>query len=366
MRTGNLRWVGAAGLLLALSAGCMALTTAPQDTVSTGRTASFPAQRATPSAPERYDVTRLADNLGVAYIQGDGLFQEPPGKPPKRLLTLAEGTSVEAVEPHLRYVLLHERYNFLGIQQAGNLPTPMLNQGKPDPGSRLVYQSLEQGGRRILLPHFYHYNMQVAIAPDGRTLAVLTQLEPTASGDQDLYLLDVESAELSPFLLGRRVYQLKWSPDSLFLAIQGAADVRSPTELSVVERATKTLRTLKTFEKGGSEIVWLGESRLLCFRPENGRGTLEGLDGVSEEFNLDVTSVMHLSLGEASPDGSQVLGTAYVEKGQAPRPALLSIAERRLRLLSEGERWPRWATGSATLVCGEATAKGAEPCRLEP
>lgn len=89
---------------------------------------------------------------------------------------------------------------------------------------RLWHHDLVSGLRRVLIPEMYDFSLDVALAPDGRTLAVRAQLEPLAAGAPPrLYRLDLEDpqAVAAPWLGSFQAYRFRWAPQGLTLIMHG-------------------------------------------------------------------------------------------------------------------------------------------------
>lgn len=317
--------------------------------------------------PEPYAHQSLPSGRGTVYVVESSLYLEAPGQPTKKLVTVADRTSFVHVDPALRFVLLHERKTEMPVFDLSQIKPGM---AKPSPGSRLVWQSLESTTRRVLIEHFYHYDIGVTVAPDGHSMVVRTQLEENLEGDgRRIYLLDTEApGQIRPWLGSLQAYMFKWSPNGKMLAMIGSQastpgnalyvaspDMDAPRLVKILERATGILEWMPDSERiltSGSDKMFQGVLHFEITRVADGAST-------TRELRLGDVGDVHVQAREMSPDGKRLLIDVMQKFNFGV--AVVDLETGAVERLGTGARWPRWKE-DGTLVCGSAPGTGDAPC----
>lgn len=322
-----------------------------------------------PPPPEPHSYVRLLDDRGVIYVLGQEVYHEAPGEAPRVIYQMRDGVSVAHIMPDMSGLVLHERKSFEVLQVP--VPVPTSVQVKPDPGSRLTWQPLPQGERRVLIPHFQHYDIHLELAPNGRTFAVSARIEPVNEGKRPVYLLDLETAALTPVMPDKWINQFRWSPDSKKLALIGNDTARIPSRLFVAEVGQAAVRELYTFDDGssGGLITWLKDNQRLVTSRSAGKmtGALQMLThpiagGEPEAWSIDLSGQGegHLDAMVPSPAGGHLMAMYMAKTGTLG--IIIDLEARRWQPLPEGKAPLGWQGDQP--LCG-SYHRAPELCELE-
>lgn len=328
-----------------------------------------------PAPPSPHSHTQLPNGQGEVYVLTQTIYHQAPDEAPRALYQMADRTSFVHVAPDLSYVLLHERLpEVLQAQPIPPIPTPMKVEPKPQPGSRLVKQPLKGGDRQILIERFYNYDLTLQVAPDQRTAAVITRLEPDMGGKRPLYLLDLESGELTPVAPDHWIVHAIWSPNGERLAVIGHDNVPDPMLLYVVEKAHPTLRTAHTLGSGVQVLAWLTDNQTVLGTRHEAK--YEGVarfihypvdGGAPREVTVDVSAgedpaKVHVGGYRPSPDGTRLVASRMTHTDG--RMILIDHASERWSYLSRDGEFTGWSEEGEPL-CRSADPALPAPCATE-